>query len=343
MTARDSHAQQPVRLDDPVVRERFVERVWALVGAYGPNVNHLLRAGPALMPGISGLGLSAGGPQHERPPIRYSSDTPSARLEALQYVLDEGPCRDVTARRTALLAPDLGAQPWHRRWPRFTEGALEAGARAVHALPLHAGGVHHAGALDLYRRAPGRWADDHQAEATAFAAAIAELLALEQHELDLTGVFGAARRPGAAVSDEPPPVPGGGPEGQALLIRWFGPAQLATLRRQVRAAGLGQGLTGADLHRFLLAVHAAATNAICHGGGLGQLLLWRARGTLWCEITDQGTGIPQDALAERRVPDPESDWSTGWGLSLIRRVCTSVALLTDGTGTRVQLGCRIPA
>uniref|UniRef100_UPI0027426FC9 ATP-binding protein n=1 Tax=Actinoplanes sp. RD1 TaxID=3064538 RepID=UPI0027426FC9 len=259
-----------------------------------------------------------------------------------QYVHDVGPCRDAAARRTPLLAPDLGARTWQRRWPRFTEGALAAGARALHALPLHAGGVHHTGALDLYRETPGRWADDHQAEALAFAAATTELLALEQHELDLSGVFTEARRPGAAGGDTvtPPHDPGTG--GTALLVRWFGRAQLQVLRRQVRSAGAGQGLTGTDLHRFLLAVHAAAANAVGHGGGLGQLLLWRAGRTLWCEIADQGPGIPHNALAERRVPDPESDWSTGWGLALIRRVCTSVAVVTDDTGTRVQLGYRLP-
>ncbi|WP_092544664.1 GAF domain-containing protein [Actinoplanes derwentensis] len=103
--------------------------------------------------------------------------------------LDEGPCRDATATRRPVLVPDLEAESWRERWPWFTRAALAAGVRAVFALPLHAGGVRHDGAVDLYRRTPGPLGRAEHLAATTFAAAAAELLTLERYELELPGVF----------------------------------------------------------------------------------------------------------------------------------------------------------
>ncbi|GAA2698053.1 ATP-binding protein [Actinoplanes palleronii] len=329
-------------------------RVWELIGTHGPDVADLCRAGAVLLPDIAGLGLSAG-PRNVGPPAgsvpqtRFSSDAASARLESAQYSLDEGPCRDAAGMRRPVLAADLRIEPWAQRWPRFTEAALAAGARAVFALPLHAGAVRHDGAVDLYRRTPGPL-DTQYPTAVAFAAAAAELLTLERLGLDFTTAFAAARRghhtlgrPAGAPADarvgldaEPPAVP---------LARWFNRLTLATVRSHVRAVSTAAGLSDQDVARFVLAVHEAMLNAVNHGGGYGQLLLWRRDDRLWCEISDHGPGMDITALPQHPGISPDTgtdpDPTDRHGLWFIRQACTSLDITTDITGTRMLLSYRL--
>lgn len=299
-------------------------RVWDLVNAYGPTVNGLARASATLMPGMAGVSVSAGNAP-AGPTVRFATDEISSRIEDLQHTMEEGPCRDAASSRGPVAAADLTTVSWRRRWPRFTPAALDAGVRAVFALPLHAGGVRHDGAVDLYRRAPGGWDHAEQTAARAFAAATAELVTLEEHRLDWTATSAAA---------VPPPAPG---TSAVLLARWFDLTALSEVRGRLRTVSGREGLSGADLDRFVLAVHEAMTNAVRHGGGHGQLLLWSRAGTLWCEVVDHGTGIPQDAIPTRQ---PGAGQVTR-GLWLIRRTCTSCRITTDATGTRLLLGYRL--
>ncbi|WP_328468726.1 ATP-binding protein [Actinoplanes sp. NBC_00393] len=306
----------------------------------------LCRAGAALVPGIAGMGLSAGSVGSE-PRIRFSSDTASSQLESAQLTLDEGPCRDATATRRPVLAADLTVGSWRQRWPRFTPAALAAGVRAVFALPLHAGGVRHDGAVDLYRRAPGPLNSADQLAAATLTAATAELLTLERHGLDLSGGFphgwhgtrtGTAAGVDFAVMPKPVPHAVDG----VLLACWFGPAMLGPVRGQVRVIAAGQGLHGNDVHRLVLAVHEAVTNVVQHGGGNGQLLLWRRDGRLWCEISDHGPGLAATGPAGEHATT-DGDHSGGGGLQVIRQACTSLDIATDATGTRLLLSYRLGA
>ncbi|MEU4624819.1 ATP-binding protein [Actinoplanes sp. NPDC023801] len=322
------------------------DRVWDLVSAYGPDLATLCRAGTALMSGLGGLGLSAG-PAGTVPAVRYFSDTTSSQLESAQLTLNEGPCRDVTATRDPVWAADLATGSWRQRWPWFTPAALDAGARAVFALPLHAGGVCHDGAVDLYRPLPGPLNSAERLAAATFTAAAVELLTLESHGLNLTRVFTQGwrdpRPAGAAEETEgcvvapaviPPDTDG------VLLACWFGPAMLGPARDQIRALALAQGLRADQAHRFVLAVHEAVVNAVRHGGGHGQLLLWRRDGTLWCEISDHGPGMP---VPEPSGADagPEPAWPGPSGLRIISRACTSMDITSSPTGTRMLLGHRL--
>ncbi|GAA2914573.1 hypothetical protein Acy02nite_17270 [Actinoplanes cyaneus] len=320
--------------------------MWDLVSAYGPDVTDLCRASTALMTGIAGMGLSAG-PAGATPRIRHFSDIASSRLESAQLTLDEGPCRDATATREPVLVADLAAGSWRRRWPWFTRAALEAGVRAVFALPLHAG------AVDLYRAMPGPLnSADHLAAAT-FTAATAELLTLERHELHLTETFGpgwrgaqpidAAGASGCVTSS----TASTGTDG-VLLACWFGPALLGPVRQKIGTLAIQHGLRGDHAHRFVLAMHEAVVNAVVHGGGHGQLLLWRRDGSLWCEISDHGPGMstPEPFDAPPGI-DTGTDTGTapdrsGWaGLQFIRRACTSLEITTDPGGTRLLLSRRL--
>ncbi|WP_328478567.1 ATP-binding protein [Actinoplanes sp. NBC_00393] len=306
------------------------------------------------MPGIHGIGLSAppfpGRPDTTTPQVRFSSDQASARIESAQDVLHDGPCHDAAATRQPVHAPDLTDSSWSERWPRFTPAALNAGVRAVFALPLHAGAVRHAGAVDLYRRTPGALHDTDRNAATAFTAAAAELLTLERLGLDWTSAFTHASLDQTILA-----LAGGtlvttgrgltGDPGAALpLARWFDHDSLPMLRRQVHAVSAAHGLSGDDANRFVLAVHEAMINAIEHGGGLGQLLLWYRDDRLWCEIGDHGPGI---GTTLRSACDPATRPRVGTqkrrpsGMKLIQQACTTMEITTDSTGTRLQLSFQL--
>ncbi|GLY05053.1 ATP-binding protein [Actinoplanes sp. NBRC 101535] len=314
--------------------------VWHLIRTYGPDLTGLCRAGSALMPDVAGIGISAGPEGDPFPQIRFSSDQGSAGIEAAQETLDDGPCRDATATRRSVHAPDLSDPWWREHWPRFTPAALHSGARAVFALPLHAGGVRYAGAVDLYRRTPGDLSLADQATAAELTAAATELLTLERFGLDWTGAFADARlapsgagtpialtsRRTVAAAAVPP------------LVRWFDQASMARVRIRAHTASTRHGLARADADRFALAVHETMANSVQHGGGFGQLLLWGRDDRLWCEISDHGAGIGttlRSAHADRPPAGVRKRQVTGF--QLIERACTSMDITTDATGTRVRL------
>ncbi|WP_203896674.1 GAF and ANTAR domain-containing protein [Actinoplanes xinjiangensis] len=147
-----------------------------LVAAYGPDVDELCRACVAHFPDVQGAGVAVMTGTAQQ--VRYASDAVSERVEQLQLLLGEGPCRDAFDMGTPVLADDLQAAAWRERWPAFAGAALQAGARAVFALPLRAGtlGV---GVLDLYRDSPGVLAGQDLADALDFAAAVTDLLLAE--------------------------------------------------------------------------------------------------------------------------------------------------------------------
>ncbi len=103
-----------------------------------------------------------------------ASGGPAATMEDLQFTLGEGPCVDCSRTGRPILQPDLVANGVSR-WPGFTEGALDAGIRAVFAFPLRVGGIR-LGVLDLYRDRPGTLTDAQLAEALSFADAATILL-----------------------------------------------------------------------------------------------------------------------------------------------------------------------
>ncbi|MBB2948799.1 anti-sigma regulatory factor (Ser/Thr protein kinase) [Actinoplanes lutulentus] len=324
--------------------------VWDLIGAYGPDLVELCRAGTALMPGITGIGVSAGpltaGPLLASQPgnatllTRFSSDRASARLESAQETLGDGPCRDATATRQPVHAADLNDPSWRARWPRFTPAALDAGARAVFALPLHAGGVRYDGAVDLYRRTPGELPAADQDVAAAFTGAAAELLTLERHGLDWSGAFARARMGQAAMTAAGPADLVRDWTAALPLVRWFDGGALPGLRRRIHTIGIVHGLAGQDAHRLVLAVHEAMINVVHHGGGRGQLLLWQRGGRLWCEVSDHGPGIGTTLRSSSGATDPPRSRNRQrhpTGLELIDQACTSLDITTDGTGTRLRL------
>src|SRR3954465_10833228 len=55
-------------------------------------------------------------------------------VELFELQSEEGPCLDSFSSGEHISTPDLAAS--HNGWPKFAEVAVDAGYRAVHALPL---------------------------------------------------------------------------------------------------------------------------------------------------------------------------------------------------------------
>ncbi|GLP65791.1 GAF domain-containing protein [Streptomyces sp. TUS-ST3] len=132
---------------------------------------------------VGGAGVSAMSGNTASHPLCGSDDI-SEQLEELQLTLGEGPCLDAFTHGSAVLSPDLLTGALQDRWPVFADAALEAGARAVFALPLQIGAIS-PGVLDLYADVPTVLEPEELADALAFAD-LATLLLLDAR-IDETG------------------------------------------------------------------------------------------------------------------------------------------------------------
>ncbi|GAA4934421.1 hypothetical protein GCM10025331_19300 [Actinoplanes utahensis] len=125
----------------------------------------------------------------------------------------------------------------------------------------------------------------------------------------------------------------------ALLVQPITMASsLAPLRDLVRQWLSGTGLSGTTLDSFLLAIHEAATNAQEHARG-GRLWLWRHDGSLWCEISDDGPGLPAGFEIPAGMPHIHHQQT---GLWLIRRICPDMLITSTTGGTRLLLHQPLP-
>ena len=82
-----------------------------------------------------------------------SSGELSRRLDEFQFTYGEGPCLDAVTSGRPVLVDDLRDEE-EERWPAFGRAVLDAGVRAVFALPV---AIAHSpvGALDLFSARPG--------------------------------------------------------------------------------------------------------------------------------------------------------------------------------------------
>jgi len=103
-----------------------------------------------------------------------ATDGPARVMEELQFSLGEGPCVDSSAMGSPVLQADL-ARTGMARWPAFTAGAIDAGIRAIFALPLQVGGIR-LGVLDLYRDSPGSLEREDLTDALSYADAATVIL-----------------------------------------------------------------------------------------------------------------------------------------------------------------------
>ena len=124
-----------------------------------------------------------------------------------------------------------------------------------------------------------------------------------------------------------------------LLSEDFDHGRVTALRHAVASAAAGCGLAGDRLDDFVVAVNELLTNAVRHGGGSGNVALWRAGDSVVCEVTDHGSGLPGGRSAH--PARPTGDEPGGWGLWLAGRLTDSFDMTTGSIGTAVRISTRI--
>jgi anti-sigma regulatory factor (Ser/Thr protein kinase) len=116
---------------------------------------------------------------------------------------------------------------------------------------------------------------------------------------------------------------------------------LAAARQAVERFARAHGLAGEGLSDLVLAANELAINAVRHGGGRGTMRIWYDGESVWCQVRDEGPGMP-DAIASRgRTPDPPSHTALeGRGLWLVRSMTATTIIETGPEGTTVTIAAR---
>jgi anti-sigma regulatory factor (Ser/Thr protein kinase) len=116
-------------------------------------------------------------------------------------------------------------------------------------------------------------------------------------------------------------------------------ASLGSLRAAVRRFAADAGAVGRLADDLLVGVNELASNSVRHGGGAGDVRLWRQGDELVCEVRDHGQlDIP---LVGRVRPDPLQ--VDGRGLWLTNQLCDLVQIRSGAGGTVVRLHMRQPS
>jgi hypothetical protein len=163
------------------------DRVWGAVtahaGALGVPVSLrcLCQAAAARLP-VSGVAVAvrSGRVVSE---VLCAIGPLSRELEELQLTVGEGPSLQVLAGGPSMLVDDLDCAEQQARWPLFSPAAVEAGARALFALPLRLGAIR-VGAYVLYSDLPGPLPAEDLAEAWVFTDFALRLVLDEQAGID---------------------------------------------------------------------------------------------------------------------------------------------------------------
>jgi GAF domain-containing protein len=170
---RGSSERDPDRwsLEDARRGEQAVEaRANPLFAGVDALCTELLR--PA---GVDGAAVAVLSPANQSRELAYATDDVAQKLDELQYTIGEGPCFDAYLDDHPQFYPQLDSVGDAPRWPIFAADATDLGVRALFAFPIP-DGRRPMGALELYRRDPGRLTDGQHDSASACATAIAARL-----------------------------------------------------------------------------------------------------------------------------------------------------------------------
>lgn len=161
---------------DPIVNAERTRRISARFapGAGTPPNPSLCATCVEILDVGAGISIMSG---RNSGPVCSSSDR-VRRLEDLQFSLGEGPCHDAYATDATITEPDV-ANATNTRWPNYTPLAVDLGACAVFAFPLHVGeGT--VGVLTLYSDTVGMLTHDQAADGRELARMLPALMTAVQ-------------------------------------------------------------------------------------------------------------------------------------------------------------------
>ena len=145
-----------------------------------------------------------------------------------------------------------------------------------------------------------------------------------------SGVFRGVEGSRAAMAPLPTP-----PEGCERFA--FRRGDLAAVREMVAAGAVQAGMSKSRTEDLISAAHEVASNCVRHGGGAGDLRLWRDDGALITEFRDGGR--LEDPLIDRVRPAAHAAGRRG--LWLANQLCDLVQIRTLPSGTVVRLHMRV--
>lgn len=134
----------------------------------------------------------------------------------------------------------------------------------------------------------------------------------------------------AAAADFGTPLP---PPSEGVLRGAYGPADLRPTRRTVGSFARSCGLSPGQCAALELAAAELATNSVQHGGGSGNLAMWRTDDAAVVEFSDSGR-LTEPLTG--RLP-PGVDRSGGRGLYLVNQLCDLVQVRSGAWGTTVRV------
>ncbi|MGH3686905.1 MAG: ANTAR domain-containing protein [Pseudonocardiaceae bacterium] len=181
------------------------DRVWGVVTAHADalgvpvSLHSLCQTAAARLP-VSGVAVSVCSGRVVSEALCATGGL-SGELEELQLTVGEGPSLDVLAGGPSVLVSDLDSAEQQVRWPLFAPAAVEAGARALFALPVRLGAIR-GGVFVLASDCPGPLPAEDLAEAWVFAKFALRLMLDEQTGIDSQEGYPA----GDALSDSRPEI-----------------------------------------------------------------------------------------------------------------------------------------
>jgi anti-sigma regulatory factor (Ser/Thr protein kinase) len=153
-------------------------------------------------------------------------------------------------------------------------------------------------------------------------------------------VSGSGSSQGEARRDLDPavaPFAGALPPRPAEATRFdFGQAALHEARALVATEGDRAGLSSDRVFDLVATVGELTANSVVHGGGRGQLSIWREDGALLVEVEDRG--LIEEPLTGRLRPTGSQ--AGGRGLWMVNHLCDLAQVRSgpDGTTVRVRMG-----
>ncbi len=120
---------------------------------------------------------------------------------------------------------------------------------------------------------------------------------------------------------------------EVSLVSVFDANGLYALRAAVSAHASSLGMKSDQLGALLVVATELATNAIRHGGTMGQLRLWRVDEAIFCQVIDDGPGIAKpDQAGTQPVPLNADE---GRGLWIVRQLSDQLVIDNRHPGATV--------